>query len=114
MDDALFVRRGQAAGDLLRVVDGFAGSECAGAQAVAQRLAFQQFGNDVGRAAIFANIEDGKNVGMVQRRRGAGFLREALQAFGIGGKGCRENFDGDVAVQAGIAGAVDFAHAARA
>ena len=43
---------------------------------------------------------------MIQGRDGAGF---ALEAFGelLGG-----NFDGDVAVQAGIARAVDFAHPA--
>ena len=52
-------------------------------QPFAQRLAFQQLRNDIGRAVIFADIEDRKNVGMVQRGGRAGFLREALQAFGI-------------------------------
>ena len=98
MDDALFVRGGQAAGDLLGVVDGFAGSERAVAQAVAEGLALEQFGDDVGRAVFLADIEDGENVGMVQRRGRAGFLREALQALGIGGERCGQNLDGDVAV----------------
>ena len=104
MDDALLVRRGQAAGNLLRVVDGFARGERAIAQAVAKGLAFEQFGDDVGRAVVFADIVDGKNVGMVERGGGAGFLGEALQAFGIGGEGSGENFDGDVAVEAGSRG----------
>ena len=110
MDDALFVRGGQTTGNLLSVVDGLAGRESAVAQAVPQCLAFQQFRDDVGRAAVFANVEDGKNVGMVQRCRRAGFLRETLQALGIGGKRCWENLDGDIAVQATVASAVDFAH----
>ena len=54
------------------------------AQPLAQGLAFEQFGNDIGRALLFANIEDGKNVGMIQRRGRPGFLRETLQPVAIG------------------------------
>jgi len=68
MDDAFFVRGGEAASNLLRVIDGFAGGECAVAQAVAEGLALQQFGDDIGRATIFTNIKDGKYVWMVQCR----------------------------------------------
>jgi precorrin-6B methylase 2 len=40
MDDALLVGGGEAASDLLRIINGLAGGERAVAQAVAERLAF--------------------------------------------------------------------------
>jgi hypothetical protein len=41
-----------------------------------------------------------------------GFAFEAGHAFDVGGEGGGENFEGDFAAELGIAGAVDFAHAA--
>jgi hypothetical protein len=38
---------------------------------------------------------------MIQPGRRAGFLLEARQPIGIGGKGGRQDLDGDVAVEAG-------------
>ena len=115
MDNALLVGGGEATGDLLAVVDRFARSKWTIAQAVAERLAFQQFGDYIGRAMVSANvrftdIKDRKDVGVVEGGRGAGFLREALQAVGVGGKRRGQNLDGDVALQAGVAGAVHLAH----
>jgi hypothetical protein len=71
MHDAFFVRGGKSPGNLLRVLDRFTGSERPVPQPVAQRLALQQFGDDIGRAPVLANVEDRKNVGMVQRSRRA-------------------------------------------
>jgi hypothetical protein len=53
-------------------VDGIAEFQSAMAQALAQSLALEQFGDDVGRTVLLTDVEDGKNVGMVERRgRGA-------------------------------------------
>jgi len=41
---------------------------------------------------------------MVQRAKDACFLLKALQAIGVGQKGFRENFDGDAAIEARVAG----------
>jgi hypothetical protein len=60
-----------------------------------------------------ANIEDGENIRVIQRSRGAGFLLEATQTIGVGGKTDGQNLDGDVASEPRIARAIDFAHAAR-
>ena len=38
---------------------------------------------------------------MIEGGGGAGFLLEAAQAVGIGGKRSGENLDGDIAVEAG-------------
>ena len=61
-----------------------------------------------------SDIMHGENVGMIEGRNGTGFLLEAAQAIGIGGKGSGENFDGDDAIEAGVAGAINLAHTAGA
>jgi hypothetical protein len=50
--------------------------------------------------------------GMVEGGGGAGFLRETLQAVGVGGEGRGKNLDGDVAVKTRVASAVHLAHTA--
>ncbi len=59
---------------------------------------------------VVADVEDRENVGMVQRRRRPGFLREALQAVLIGCEGSWQDLDGYGAVEARVVGAIDFAH----
>ena len=51
---------------------------------------------------------------MVQRRGGARLLLEALAALGVGRELRREDLDRDVAAEAGVAGAIDLSHPARA
>ena len=51
---------------------------------------------------------------MIQRGCGERFLLEAPQAVGIARECLGQHFDCDLATQAGIAGAVHLAHAARA
>ena len=84
------------------------------AQAVAEGLTLQQFGDDVGRTTVVANVVDRKNVRVVESSGGAGFLREALQAFRVHREGRGKNLDGDIPIEAGVAGPVDFAHPACA
>ena len=84
MGDAFLMRRGQAVGDLPGVVDRFARGERAFAKTVAQSFTFQQLGDYIWSCAVFADIEDGENVGVIERGRGAAFQREALQAIRIG------------------------------
>src|SRR5438105_3539784 len=54
------------------------------------------------------------DVRMIQRGDRVGFALEALAMLGVHRQIWREHFDGDVAVQARIARAIDFAHPARA
>jgi hypothetical protein len=49
---------------------------------------------------------------MGERSYGLGFALEAGQSLRVSGDFGRQNLDGDVTVQAGIAGAVDFSHSA--
>jgi len=61
-----------------------------------------------------AGVVVGGQAGGDLRGDGAGFLLEALAAGGIGGEAGGENFQGDVAGEAGVAGSIDLAHAADA
>ena len=51
---------------------------------------------------------------MVQRGQDLGFAGETRQAVGISGENIRQDLHGDFAIELGIGGAVDGAHAALA
>ena len=53
-----------------------------------------------------------RDVGMVERRQRFGFALEARQTFGILREGLRQDLDGHLAIETGIAGAIHLAHAA--
>jgi len=57
---------------------------------------------------------DGGDVRMVELREDAGLALEAGEAFRVAGEGFGQNFDGNVAAERGVGGAVDDAHAAGA
>ena len=83
------------------------------AQPLAQRPALEQLGDDVGRAAVFADVEDGEDVGVIERSRGARFLLESLETVAVLRKRRRQHLDGDVAAEPRVAGAVHLAHRPR-
>ena len=59
---------------------------------------------------MIADVVDGDDVGVVERRDGTGLLLEAAEAVGIVREARREHFDRNVAAEARVAGAVDLAH----
>ncbi len=105
MDDAFFVGGFQARGDLAG--DGESLFERQGTLEVG---AFDQFHHQ--RALLDA--VDGGDIGMIQRRQHLRFAFEARHVLGVAGQRRWQHFDGDVAIQLAVAGAVDFAHAAGA
>ena len=56
---------------------------------------------------------DGCDIGVVERGQHLGFARESRHAAGILGEGFGNHFDGHVAAQLGIGGAIHLAHPAR-
>ncbi len=114
MHNALLVRRCQPPRHLQPIFNRFPDGERAIPQTLAQRLPFQQFGDHVRRALLVPDVEDRKNVGVIERRRSSGLLRKALHAVRVRREGRGENLDGHGAVQAGIFCAIHFAHAAGA
>ena len=115
VDDAAPVRGGQAARDLLRRGSSAlrSGSGPRDNRA-AQRLAVEQLGDHVRLPVGGADVVDRDDVGIVERRGGARLLLEAVQPVGVGGEVGRQHLDGDVAVEAVVAGAIDLAHPAGA
>src|SRR3990172_581902 len=81
---------------------------------VFERAAFDVFHHDECETLGLAIVVDGHNVRMIELGDGARFALEALAELGILGEVRRENFDSDVALQAGLVGFVDARHAAFA
>jgi hypothetical protein len=84
------------------------------AKALTKGLAVEQLGDEVRRALMSSDVVNDQNVGMIEGAGRAGLLLEALQADRIGCERTGENLDCDLAIQAGIAGAIHFAHATSA
>jgi hypothetical protein len=82
-------------------------------QAIAERLAFEQLRDHVGLVPFPTYVVDPDDVGMGE---GCGRARLALQPPRFLGRaaGGRQDLDCDLAVQPGVARAVDLAHPARA
>src|SRR5213596_2393309 len=106
--------RCQSASDLDTVFHRLARGKGARAQALPQRLPFEQLLDDVGRIFVCPKIVHRDDIGMVELACGARFLLEASQAVGILREKFWQDFDGDLATQPCIACAIHLAHAARA
>jgi hypothetical protein len=113
MDDPLVMGSGEALRDLPGEIEGLAYRQGSRAEPRPQRLAFQQLGNDVGRAALAADVVDGRDAGVVQQPRRARFLLEAPEALGVADDVRGKDLDRDLASEPGVARAVHLAHAAR-
>ena len=114
MDDAALMGGFKGFGDLAGEGLDFREGDRTSFHAVADGLARDQFHGEGSAAVGFDESVDDGDVGMVQRGEDFRFAIEASEAVGVVGEGPGENFDGGVAVELGVAGAVDFAHAARA
>ena len=77
--DPLLVRRREALRDLQRVADRPARREGPAGEPLAQRLAFEQLRDDVGRAVVRADVVDRQDVRVVQRRRRLRLLLESAR-----------------------------------
>ena len=81
---------------------------------VLQGLAAQALHHDEEMTVVLANLVDGADVGMVQRRCGAGFAAEAFEGLGIVGSIVGQKLESDKAAQLGVFSFVDHTHAAAA
>jgi hypothetical protein len=61
---------------------------------------------------MFADVVNGADIGMVERRGGSGFALEALPKGRIVNRALREDLDRHVAPQPRVMGAIDFTRAA--
>ena len=97
MNDSLLVRRRQAIRDLDGVIERLAHWQWAMEQALAKRLAFQQFRYQVGARPACSDVVYREQVRMIERGGGQRFLLEAAQPIGIRGVCSRKNLESDAA-----------------
>jgi hypothetical protein len=114
VDDSLVVCRRKPARNLNRVISGAVDRECTAIEVPAKRVAFEQFGNQIRRAFMRADVEYGEDVWMVERRCRTRFLFEPAHPIGIATEGIRQHLQCDVAPEARVGGAVHLAHPAAA
>jgi hypothetical protein len=88
-------------------------SEPAALHAVGERLAVDVLHDEERRTVLFADVIQGADIRMRQTRDRSRLAFEALDAFCCQGIGSEE-LECDDAIEACVAGAVDFAHPARA
>jgi hypothetical protein len=112
MDDALRMRGREALGNLTGVFRGALRRERPGFERLAKRLSLEQLHDGEVLPRGFAEIVNGEDVRMRERRDGHGLALEPRAGVGVGGEAWRKDLDGDVAIQLRVAGAIDLAHAA--
>ena len=83
-------------------------------QPLGQRLPVEILHDQEVDPVLVADVMEGADVRVVQRRDGFGFSLESLLEIRISRNVLGQHLDGDGAVQAGVAGLVDLTHPARA
>ena len=114
MDDAGLVRRFQSVRELRGDGEHLVGRHRSPGDARFQRRTLDQLQHQRPHAAVFLDAVDLRDVRVVERGQQLGLPLEPGQPIGIGGEDVPEQLEGDVAVQPRVAGAIHFAHPARA
>jgi len=83
MNDAGLVRSGESAARLDRVIQHLRNGERSSGDLLAESLAIDEFGGDVGGAVGVPNVVDGDDVGVVESGSGAGLLGESKNSLGV-------------------------------
>ena len=111
MDDAQLVRRLEGFGDLSRDGQRLVGRQRPAGNHRRQILASHQFHHERPTAQELLDAVDRRDTGVIQRRERLRFASEPRQALGIAGEKVRQDFDGDVAIESGVARTIHLAHA---
>ena len=80
-------------------------------QPIGQRLAFEVLHHQEVDAVVMADVEQRADAGMAECRDGPGLAREALLRLRVADPCRGQHLDGDHAVEPGVVGLVDLAHA---
>ena len=111
VDDPLSVRGRERVGDLRRHGERLVRRKAALLQPLSERLPRQMLHYEVGGFAMLTDVVECANVWVVQAGDGPGLAFEPGTAVGVAADLSRKYFDGDRAIEAGVAGLVDLAHA---
>jgi hypothetical protein len=113
MHDALGVRGLQSIGNLQSPIEKRPQRNGTLTDALLQRVAFEQLHRNEGPALIFINLINGADVGMVERRGGAGFALETLEGARITDCTVGKEFQSDLTAETNVLRFVNHAHSAR-
>ena len=114
VDDPGGVRGLERVGDLDRERQQQIGLERAPGDAMLQRRPVEELHDEERAAVLLADVVDGADVGVIQRRRGPRLAAESGQRLGIVGEVGRQELQRDEALQPRVLGFVHDAHAAAA
>ena len=114
VDDAPPVRRGERLRGGGAPLRGTLARHGAALHPVAQRLTFEQLGDDEHDAVHLAHVVEREHTRVVERGHGARLALEATASAGIARHVGGQDLEGDVASEPGVTRPVDLAHAARA
>ena len=112
MDDSLLMRRLQALDRLDRDIEGVLEFQRTGFDLGVETFAFEEGHRDESLALDLVDRVDVTNIGVVQRDGGFGFALESLANVLVGHEVGHQELQSDGAVELGVIGFVDDAHAA--
>ena len=114
MDDAGVVRGLEAFGDLPADVERVANGERAMAQALGERLPWNELHHEEALAVVLLETVQRGDPRVVERGEHAGLTLESPQSLGVSGHLVGQELERDVPPERLVARAIDLAHAARA
>jgi hypothetical protein len=114
VDDPLIVCRLESRRDLGSDFEDLFDREGALADSVAQGIALDQFHDKVVDFVLVADVKEGADIWVVERRDGPSLTLESPQELLIVGKARRQHLDGDLSIEAVIRGSPHLAHATGA
>ncbi len=114
MNHAALMRRLERLGDLFGDCQRFRQRQRAAGDSAGKRRAFDELHYQRGHAVGLLEAVDLRDVGMIQGCQQLRFAPESRNPIGIIGRGCKERFDRNRAVQARITSVIHLAHAAGA
>ena len=114
MDDPLLVRRLERLGDLARDRQRLLDRDRSARDPIGERRPFDQLEHQRLDAVGLLEAVDRRDVRMVERREHLRLALEARQPLGVGDERLGQHLERHLALEPGVAGAPDLAHAACA
>ena len=81
---------------------------------MAQGLSLEQLGHQERDAALVADVVNGQDVGVRERRDRLGLALETSEPAGVVGSALRQDLDRHLAIEPRVSGAIHLAHATSA
>ena len=110
VDDALFVRGLEGRGDLRCQRQGLTNRDRSSSDPLSEIVALDELHDERASACRGFQPVNNRDVRMIERREDLSFALQARETFGIGCDRRWQHLDRDVAMEVGVAGAIDLTH----